>query len=181
MKNCTRLRRGHGRLSRRTGSLCSQKLARLATAPATDLRSCSYRYGDLNQADIIKLHKASGKVTFLIYDDFADKLLPGLQQRIKVNLRTRFVEVFDHGSWQLLYCKERFLASDDPCAARSRAFTSKLSNLAIGPNYGYEPSQAELLNLLEAKGLTPSLKKARKQTVDQGSPAATDHLIQAKE
>jgi DNA phosphorothioation-associated putative methyltransferase len=65
-------------------------------------------YGDVNQADIIKLHKASGKVTFLIYDDFAGKHLPELQQRIKVDLRSHFVQVFDHSkSGQPLYLKER--------------------------------------------------------------------------
>ncbi len=67
-------------------------------------------FGDVSQADVIKLHKASGKVTFLVYDDFEGKPLPQLQQRIKVNLRTRWVQVFDHSAeGQLLYFKERFL------------------------------------------------------------------------
>jgi hypothetical protein len=50
-------------------------------------------FGDVAQADVIKLHKASGKVTFLVYDDFEGKPLPELRQRIKVNLRTRWVQV----------------------------------------------------------------------------------------
>ena len=59
--------------------------------------SCaSQLYGDVNQADIIKIHKASGKVTFLLYDDFDKKRLPELQQRIKVDLPRQFVNVFDH-------------------------------------------------------------------------------------
>ena len=53
-------------------------------------------FGDVSQADVIKLHKASGKVTFLVYDDFEGKPLPELRHRIKVNLRTRWVQVFDH-------------------------------------------------------------------------------------
>jgi DNA phosphorothioation-associated putative methyltransferase len=36
------------------------------------------RYGDLEEADVIKLHKTSGKVTLLIYDDFEGKPLPEL-------------------------------------------------------------------------------------------------------
>ena len=67
-------------------------------------------FGDVAQADVIKLHKASGKVTFLLYDDFGGKPLPTLRQRIKVNLRTRWVQVFDHSAeGQLLEGKERFL------------------------------------------------------------------------
>jgi DNA phosphorothioation-associated putative methyltransferase len=67
-------------------------------------------FGDVAQADVIKLHKASGKVTFLVYDDFEGKPLPQLRQRIKVNLRTRWVQVFDHsGEKQVLRDKERFL------------------------------------------------------------------------
>ena len=53
-------------------------------------------FGDLAQADLVKMHKASGKVTFLVYDDFEGKPLPELQHRIKVNLRTRWVQAFDH-------------------------------------------------------------------------------------
>jgi DNA phosphorothioation-associated putative methyltransferase len=65
-------------------------------------------FGDVAQSDVIKLHKASGKVTFLVYDDFEGKPLPELRQRIKVNLRTRWVQVFDHSAeGQLLYFKER--------------------------------------------------------------------------
>ena len=41
-------------------------------------------FGDVSQADIIKLHKASGKATFLVYDDFEGKPLPELRQRIKI-------------------------------------------------------------------------------------------------
>ncbi|PWU19846.1 MAG: hypothetical protein C5B50_05300 [Verrucomicrobia bacterium] len=71
-------------------------------------------FGDVAQADVIKLHKASGKVTFLVYDDFDGKALPELRQRIKVNLRTRWVQVFDHSAeGQVLEGKHRFLA----CAA----------------------------------------------------------------
>ena len=67
-------------------------------------------FGDVTQADVIKLHKTSGKVTFLVYDDFEDRDVPELRQRIKVNLRTRWVQVFDHSiEHQPLVGKKRFL------------------------------------------------------------------------
>lgn len=56
------------------------------------------RYGNPEEADLIKIHVRSGKLTFLHYDDFEGKKHPVLQTRIKINLRTRFVQVFDHRS-----------------------------------------------------------------------------------
>jgi DNA phosphorothioation-associated putative methyltransferase len=68
-------------------------------------------FGDVSQAGVIKLHKASGKVTFLLYDDFDAKPLPELRLRIKVNLRTRWVQVFDHSKeGQLLHRKDRLIS-----------------------------------------------------------------------
>ena len=76
-------------------------------------------FGDIAQADVIKIHKSSGKVTFLIYDDFNGKPLPELQHRIKVNLRTRWVQAFDHsGENQFLAEKGRVLNRPRPPKVR---------------------------------------------------------------
>ncbi len=120
-------------------------------------------FGDVAQADVIKLHKLSGKVTFLVYDDFENKRLPQLKQRIKVNLRTRWVQVFDHFAERQLLCfKERFMAVDHPRRAEMEAFSSKLRKL------GFEeaiidrgPLRAELESLLESKGLNQNLNRRR--------------------
>jgi hypothetical protein len=70
-------------------------------------------FGDVAQADVVKIHKASGKVTFLLYDDFEGKALPVLQHRIKVNLKTRWVQAFDHrAEGQALHSKERYLGPE---------------------------------------------------------------------
>jgi hypothetical protein len=79
---------------------------------AVNFSTCNTRIGDVTQADIIKVHKDSGKATFLVYDDFEGKPLPELRQRSKVNLRNRWVQVFDHSAdGQLLYFKERFVGA----------------------------------------------------------------------
>jgi hypothetical protein len=71
------------------------------------------------QADVVKIHKASGKVTFLVYDDFDGKPLPVLQHRIKVNLKTSRVQAFDHRSEsQILESKERYVAAERPDLAQ---------------------------------------------------------------
>ena len=56
------------------------------------------RFGDPREADLIKIHVRSGKLTFLHYDDFEGQPEPVLLTRIKINLRTQFVQVFDHSA-----------------------------------------------------------------------------------
>jgi DNA phosphorothioation-associated putative methyltransferase len=117
-------------------------------------------YGDLKDIDIIKIHKRSGKVSLLKYDDFERKPLPELQERVKVNLRRQTIEVFDHQSsedQQLLYFKERFMADDHPARASWEAFTCRLQGLGLDLETGYGPTKRELLALFECNGVTMNL------------------------
>jgi DNA phosphorothioation-associated putative methyltransferase len=122
------------------------------------------RYGDMAEADIIKIHKASGKVTFLLYDDFDGKPLPELRQRTKVNLRTLFVQVFDYPDTpqsQLLYYKERYMATDHPESQRMRKFSGKLRKLGLTELTGFGPTKDEFLALAEVHGMNSRLNKVR--------------------
>jgi DNA phosphorothioation-associated putative methyltransferase len=120
-------------------------------------------FGDVSQTDVIKLHKASGKVTFLGYDDFEGKPLPELRHRIKVNLRTRWVQVFDHSSdGQLLYFKERFLSPNHPHRAEMEAFSAKLRKLGLSDSLLMGPTNAGFAGILERAGLNENLNKRRK-------------------
>jgi DNA phosphorothioation-associated putative methyltransferase len=58
------------------------------------------RYGNPAEADLIKIHARSGKLTFLHYKDFDRSRAPLLETRIKINLRSQFVQVFDHRAQQ---------------------------------------------------------------------------------
>jgi hypothetical protein len=119
-------------------------------------------FGDVAQADVIKLHKASGKVTFLVYDDFEGKPLPELRQRIKVNLRTRWVQVFDHSAeGQLLYFRERFVSASHPARASMERFSEKLRKLGAVGDGCTGPSKVDLLSLLDAHRLNEDLNKRR--------------------
>jgi hypothetical protein len=119
-------------------------------------------FGDVAQADVIKLHKASGKVSFLVYDDFENKALPELKQRIKANLRTRWVQVFDHSDeGQLLYFKERFVAPTHRCFKQMQEFSRKMQKLGIVAQPPTGPSRRELTQLLTARGLNNNLNKLR--------------------
>lgn len=124
-------------------------------------------FGDVSQADVIKLHKSSGKVTFLAYDDFEGKPLPELKLRFKVNLRTRWVQVFDHGAeGQLLYFKERYLAANHPKRGEMAAFSGKLLRLGIAEGSGFGPNKAQFLSLLDQNGLNHNLNKRRARMAD---------------
>ena len=120
-------------------------------------------FGDVSQTDVIKLHKASGKVTFLGYDDFEGKPLPELRNRIKVNLRTRWVQVFDHSAdGQLLCFKERFVALNYPRRAQMEAFSSKLRKLGLSETALLSLSKNGLAELREKAGLNENLNKLRR-------------------
>lgn len=106
-------------------------------------------YGDASQADIVKLHKSSGKVTFLVYDDFNGKPLPQLRLRIKVNLRSRWVQIFDHASDEQLLCsKERFLASSHADYAQMVEISSTLANLGVSSPGFIGPTKTQLLRAI---------------------------------
>jgi len=122
-------------------------------------------YGDAHRADIIKIHKRSGKVTFLIYDQFKKNPLPELIQRVKVNLRAQQVDVFEQekNSWrQLLYFKERFVAKDHLLRSKWEKYSDKLRKLGLHENMGLGPSKEEFLAMLEENGLTFYLNRKRK-------------------
>ena len=124
-------------------------------------------YGDAHLADIIKIHKRSGKVTFLIYAQFEKKPLPELLQRVKVNLKSQQVDVFEQekDSWQqLLYFKERFVAKDHPLRSKWEKYSKKLRKIGLTEDMGLGPSKEAFLAMIEDLGLTMGLNKRRNQT-----------------
>lgn len=57
--------------------------------------AASILYGDWEEADVIKIHLTSGKVTFMVYDDF-DAPVPFLKERVKVKLAQQDIDYFDY-------------------------------------------------------------------------------------
>jgi SAM-dependent methyltransferase len=119
-------------------------------------------FGSVEQADLIKIHKVSGKVTFLVYDDFEGRPLPELHQRIKVNLRTRWVQVFDHKpDGQLLPFKERFVAPDHPSRLETEKFGVKLKRCGFLQGEELMVTREQFGRFLETHGLNENLNKRR--------------------
>lgn len=107
---------------------------------------CAARlYGNPREADLIKIHLHSRKLTFHYYKDFDKAPLPELLTRIKIDLKRLFVTVIDHttgSEHQLLFFKERFLAKDDPNLPKMRRFSAKLRKLGLREEtIGYGPSK----------------------------------------
>lgn len=93
-------------------------------------------YGNPRDADLIKIHKHSGKVTLQFYDDFDGKLLPELKLRVKVNLRSLRAQIFDHSTpefRQLMPFKERFMSKNHPTNPALLRFSKKLRKLGLAP------------------------------------------------
>lgn len=110
----------------------------------------------------------SGKITFQHYDDFDGKPLPELRTRIKVNLRTLLVEVFDHSEGpriQLLYFKERFVGKTHPGRSGMEKFSSKLRKLGLNEStIGLGPDKETLIRILAAAGLDEKLRSKRQSS-----------------
>jgi DNA phosphorothioation-associated putative methyltransferase len=124
-----------------------------------------FLYGDLNQGDIIKIHKKSGKVTLLKYDDFESKNLPELLERIKINLREQRVDIFDHQigfKKQLLYFKDLYVGKDHPNVLKWAKFSNRLRKIGLDEKDVIGPSMQEFQSLIERKGLTHNLNRKQK-------------------
>ncbi len=107
---------------------------------------CAARlYGDPREADLIKIHLHSRKLTFHYYRDFDTTSLPELLTRIKIDLSRLFVTVIDHTDGrehQLLFFKERFLPKDHPDRSKMDRFSVKLRKLGLREEtIGYGPSK----------------------------------------
>jgi DNA phosphorothioation-associated putative methyltransferase len=107
---------------------------------------CAARlYGNPREADLIKIHLHSRKLTFHYYRDFDKAPLPELLTRIKIDLKRLFVSVIDHTTGtehQLLFFKERFLPKDHPERAKMARFSAKLRKLGLREEtIGYGPSK----------------------------------------
>jgi DNA phosphorothioation-associated putative methyltransferase len=102
-------------------------------------------YGNPSEADLIKIHLHSRKLTFHYYKDFDKSPLPELLTRIKIDLRRRFVTVIDHTTGpehQLLFFKERYLPKDHPERRKMDRFSAKLRKLGLREeSIGYGPSR----------------------------------------
>ena len=91
-------------------------------------------YGDIDAADLVKIHIRSGKLTLLFYNNFDLSPLPELRERIKINMRSQKIDFFDHSredGQHLLFMKSRYMAPDQEGYEQQKAFDDVLGNLRV--------------------------------------------------
>lgn len=73
--------------------------------------------GEIDETNVIKLHRFSGKVTYIAYDKFDSQPFPELKLRVKITLPTLDIDVFDYSAYadtSLLVIKADLVAFDYP-------------------------------------------------------------------
>ncbi len=74
---------------------------------------CGRAYlGEIEGANLIKIHRFSGKISYLVYPDFEDDPHPALVRSVKLNMRNRQIESQEFGLSEnppILHRKETFL------------------------------------------------------------------------
>ena len=79
---------------------------------------CARSYlGEIEDTNIVKLHRFSGKISYLAYPNFDKKPHPELIRSVKLSLRTLDLDCYDYSESKnppVLHRKETFLAADHP-------------------------------------------------------------------
>lgn len=87
----------------------------------------SLLYGDLHDADLIKLHPQSAKISLMMYENFESRL-PVLRKRVKISLREQRVRVFEYDDQdrQYLYLKSLYIPDEYPGYEDQQSFDQKI-------------------------------------------------------
>jgi DNA phosphorothioation-associated putative methyltransferase len=77
---------------------------------------CGRAYlGEVEGANLIKIHRRTGKLSYLVYPEFDTDPHPALERCVKLNLRTRQIECYDYAQGAnppVLHRKETFVHPD---------------------------------------------------------------------
>ncbi|MCF6257078.1 MAG: DNA phosphorothioation-associated putative methyltransferase [Gammaproteobacteria bacterium] len=108
-------------------------------------------YGDYRNADLVKIHVTSGKVSLMRYDDFEGKALPRMVERTKIKLREQDIDYFAYGEEfepPFLYQKSRYINEEFSNYPEQVVFEETLESLGIFDLSGYGPAPAEFQDML---------------------------------
>lgn len=136
--------------------LCSSLVPRLPAVLRAYVGCASRLYGEVEAADMVKIHIQSGKLSLTMYDDFAGKPLPRLLERVKIDLRAQRVQFFDYAPdapAQLLYLKSRYIGPGFDHYEDQVAFDMAIEALKL--NMGdYGPAAGDLEEALRRDRIT---------------------------
>jgi DNA phosphorothioation-associated putative methyltransferase len=121
------------------------------------LVGCASRlFGEIETADLVKIHSRTGKVSILSYDDFDESPLPLLAERVKIDLRRQDLIFVNHAAQpegrQVLYFKSRYLPPDYPGFGEQQRFDAALSCAHFLDFSGFGPTYPALMQALSDHG-----------------------------
>jgi DNA phosphorothioation-associated putative methyltransferase len=110
---------------------------------------CARAYlGEIEGANIIKFHRRSGKLSYLVYPDFETDPHPALLRCVRLNLRTRQLDCYDYSQSTnppILHRKETFLPREHPLYDKFARLTAQAEQrglleetATIGTRSGWE-------------------------------------------
>jgi len=132
-------------------------------------------YGDYHNADLVKIHIGSGKVSLMRYDDFQGKALPRMIERVKIKLREQDIDYFAYGEDYeppFIYRKSRYINEEFPNYPEQVAFEEALEGLGLFDFAGYGPKPGDFLETLARNRLAvDGFELVRAKTIpDLGAP-----------
>jgi DNA phosphorothioation-associated putative methyltransferase len=90
---------------------------------------CGRAYlGEVEGVNVIKIHRRSGKLSYLVYPEFENDPHPALLRSVRVNLRTRQIDCNDYAQSAnppVLHRKDSFLALDHPLREKFARLTAQ--------------------------------------------------------
>jgi DNA phosphorothioation-associated putative methyltransferase len=90
---------------------------------------CGRAYlGEVEGANIVKIHRRTGKLSYLVYPAFETDPHPALLRCVKLNLRTRQLECYEYAQSTnppVLHRKNSFLCPDHPLHAKFARLTAQ--------------------------------------------------------
>lgn len=90
---------------------------------------CARAYiGQIEGTTLVKLHRFSGKVSYLAYTDFDSDPHPALTRSVKLSMRTRELECLDYAASEnppVLHRKETFVPADYPLRGKFAKLTDQ--------------------------------------------------------
>ncbi len=110
-------------------------------------------YGEAQNADVVKLHIGSGKVSLMRYDDYEGSAVPLMVERVKIDLRRQQVSYYAYGGEyepQPLWMKSRYMHAAMEGYAGQRGFDEAL-RVAAGEGVdwsGYGPGLEAMRGVL---------------------------------
>jgi DNA phosphorothioation-associated putative methyltransferase len=137
-------------------TLCTDQLTRLPGLLRIYVGCAAQLYGEIDAADLVKIHIGSAKLTLTKYDDFLGKATPLMLERIKIDMRNQDVDFFRYGEEfppHPLYRKSRYMNKNSKKFSQQRKFDQELEGIVQLDKYGeFGPSVVDLERELKMKG-----------------------------